>query len=97
VSEASFALRSDPRPGARFGSPVAGARQARIGAETPSRVTHAGANDTGGHRKLPDVTHRVLCAMYEATDDGRRKPGPSHGAKVAKRRHIDRPGRAAAD
>ena len=47
-------------------------------------------HDTSGHRKLPDVTHRVLCAMHEATDDGRRELGPSHAAKVAKCRHIDR-------
>lgn len=32
----------------------------------------------------------MLCAMHEATDDGRRELGPSHAAKVAKRCHIDR-------
>ncbi len=53
-------------------------------------LTHARPNDPGGDRKLPDVTHRVLRAMHEATDDGRRKPGPSHAAKVAECCHIDR-------
>jgi hypothetical protein len=55
-----------------------------------SRLTHAGPNYTSGHRKLPDVTHRVLGAMNEATDDGRRELGPSHAAKVAKCCHINR-------
>jgi hypothetical protein len=54
-----------------------------------SRFTHAGTNDASGHRKLPDVTHRVLGAMNEATDDGRRELGPSHAAKVAKGCHIN--------
>jgi hypothetical protein len=36
------------------------------------------------------MTHRVLCAMNEATDDGRRELSPSHAAKVAECCHIDR-------
>ena len=36
------------------------------------------------------MTHRVLGAMHEAADDGRRELGPSHAAKVAKCCHIDR-------
>jgi hypothetical protein len=47
-------------------------------------------NNASGNRKLPYVTHRVLCTMHEATDDGRRKLGPPHAAKVAQCRHIDR-------
>src|SRR5688572_28562293 len=47
-------------------------------------------NDTSGNRKLPYVTHRVLCAMHEATDDSRWELSPSHAAKVAKCCHIDR-------
>jgi hypothetical protein len=36
------------------------------------------------------MTHRVLCAVNQATDDGRRELSLSNAAKVAERRHIDR-------
>jgi hypothetical protein len=36
------------------------------------------------------VTHRVFCAMHEATDHGRGKLGPSHAAKVAESCDVDR-------
>jgi hypothetical protein len=64
-------------------------RVARI-AERRSRFARASPNHTSGDRKLPDVTHRVLRTMHQATNDGRRELGPSHAAKVAKCRHIDR-------
>ena len=55
-----------------------------------SRFTHARPSYTSGNRKLPYVPHRVFCTVHEATDHGRRELGPSHAAKVAKCRHIDR-------
>ena len=59
-------------------------------AERTSRFALARPNDTSSNRKLPYVTHRVFCAMHEATDDCRRELGPSHAAKVAECCDIDR-------
>src|SRR4051812_912864 len=53
------------------------------------RFTRARPNDASGHRQLPDVTHRVFCAMHKTTDDGRRELSPSHAAKVVQCGHID--------
>jgi len=53
-------------------------------------ILSARPDHPSGHRELPDVTHRVLRAMHEATDDGRGELGPSDAAKVAKRGHVDR-------
>lgn len=58
--------------------------------EMKSPLTHARPHYASGNRKLPYMTHRVLCAVNQATDDGRRELSPSNAAKVAERRHIDR-------
>ena len=58
-------------------------------AERKSRFTLAGPNYASGNGKLPDMTHRVLCTMHEAPDDGRRELGPSHTAKIAKCCDVD--------
>ncbi len=64
--------------------------RSRQRAEEQSRFAPASPSDTSGNRKLPDVTHRVFCAMHQAADDGRRQLVPSHAADVAKCCHIDR-------
>src|SRR3954469_15574777 len=58
-------------------------------APTRFRFTRVRPNDASGHRKLPDVTHRVFCAMHKTTDDRRRQLSPPDAAKVVQCGHID--------
>src|ERR1041385_7959122 len=94
---ASFALKKmPPMPVTRFiGPPRSGGGEGavcrqccRSGWPTSSGLL-AGRGDPGGHGELPDVPHRVLCAMHQAADDRRRELCAPHTAKVAKCCHID--------
>ena len=53
-------------------------------------LTDPRPHDARGDRELADVTHRMLCAVHEATDDRRRELRPAHPAETAKCCHIDR-------
>ena len=48
-----------------------------------------GPDDTGSHRELADVAHRVFRAVHEAADNGRGELAPADAAKVAEGRDID--------
>jgi hypothetical protein len=77
--------------GADVGREASGASPCPRGcAASGEELADTRPNDPSGDRKLSYVTHRVLCAVHEATDDCRRELSSSHAAKAAECCHIDR-------